>query len=171
MAKTENKKTKNYTLGEVTACTLMGTLEDRIALNALNNGSSEKIETGKEYHFTDLVQNEMHIENLDNGETVDTYLTKLYDKATGECFHSLSKGLGNFFFKLFTDCGNFEGARLTVIVDSVPLADGHRTATARVTGIEYPRDTQNNGVTIEGATAPTAPALKSAESDSDQASE
>lgn len=167
MAKTEKKKTKNYTLGAVTACTLMGTLEDRIALNALNHGSSEKIETGKEYHFTDLVQNEMEIENLENGEKVNTYLTKLYDKATGECFHSLSKGLGNFFFKLFTDCGNFEGARLTVMVDSVPLDDGHRTATARVTGIEYPRDTQNNGVTIEGVTAPTAPALKSAEDDSE----
>ena len=170
MAKSENKKTKKYTLGAVTACTLMGTLEDRIALNALNNGSSVKIETGKEYHFTDLVQNEMQIENIDNGEMVDTYLTKLYDKATGECFHSLSKGLGNFFFRLFTDCGNFEGARLTVMIDSVPLEDGHRTATARVTGIEYPRDTQNNGVTIEGSTAPTAPALKSAEDECEEIS-
>lgn len=172
MKKNTEKKTKNYTVGVLAACTLTDTVADRILMNSINNQSSEKMETGKEYTFTDLIQYDMTIEDLTKDEksedrVTSTYLTKIYDRETGHTYHSLSKGIGLYFNRLFMDCGTFSGCRISFKVVDVDLEDGRRTKTVVINGVEEkPRTPVNNAVAlqIEGTTVvETEKALESAE--------
>ena len=170
MKKNTEKRTKEYKLGLMSACTLTDSTMDRILMNSINNQSSEKMETGKEYSFTDLIQYEMEIIDLTKDEkaddrTTNTYLTKIYDRETGNTYHTLSKGIGLYFNRLFMDCGTFDGCRITCKIKDVDLEDGRRTKTVVINGVEEkPKNPVNDVIAlqIEGTAVDEKKALDSA---------